>query len=110
MPVLFRLLGGPQPTGYDFRANLVRCRPRRMGELLDVALWAGVSMFDSPAPLERLARRHHMGTHLVQVGVPDDDPRVVLGPRSGSGHYTVWACEQVLLDFVRGETMPLAVQ
>lgn len=110
MPVLYRLLGGPQPTGYDFRANLVRCRPRRVGELLDVALWAGVSMYDSPAPLIRLARRHHMGTHLAWLEVPDADPRAVLGPRSDSGHYTVWAYEEVLLGLMRGETMPLAVQ
>ncbi len=104
MPTLYRILGGPQVTLYDFRANLARCKPRRGRELIDYSIWAGISTFDNPPAAERLARRHRMGTHLARLEVPADDERVVLSPSSESGHITVWACEDLLASFVHGVT------
>jgi hypothetical protein len=100
MPTLYRILLGPQPAPTDFRANLARCRPRRGHELLDAAIWAGISTFDSQGPAQRLARRHRIGTHLARLEVPVDDERVVLSPRGDFGHVTVWACEDLLASFV----------
>ncbi len=102
MPTLYRIVRGRQFVIEDVRSNLARCKPRRASELLDIAEWAGVSTFDTPERAGYTARLHHMGTQLARLDVPADDSRVVLSPRSSSGHVTVWACEQVLASFVKG--------
>ena len=65
MPTLYRILVGSQATLHDFRANLARCKARRGHELIDTAIWSGISTFDSQVPAERLARRHRMARTLL---------------------------------------------
>lgn len=96
MPVLYRIIRGRQFTSDDLRSNLARCKKRRTGEIIDLTLWAGVSMFDNVQQAGRVARLNRIGTQLARLDVPETDERIVLGPRSSLGHVTVWACDQVL--------------
>ena len=101
---LYRIIAGADPTVIDFRSHMARCQSRRFAEIQDHALWAGVSTFLNPLHAAARARRFStLGTHLPRLEIPDDDPRVVerqtLDPRSA--HFTVWACEDLLLTFAR---------
>jgi hypothetical protein len=100
---LYRIVQGPSPTAADFQSHMAECEPRRAAELIDHALWAGVSTFDDPRPAAQRARRFSIGTHLARLEVPDDYPTVVVRQtlEQRSGHFTVWACDELLLSFVR---------
>jgi hypothetical protein len=100
MITLYRILREPVPVRADFRSHMSKCDPRRGAELVDHALWAGVSMFIDPLAAARRARRYHLGTHLARLEVPEDDPAMVVRPTLADNHYTVWACEDQLFGHV----------
>jgi hypothetical protein len=109
---LYRIIARADPTVLDFRSHMAQCQSRRFAEIQDHALWAGVSTFLNPLRAAARARRFSaLGTHLARLEVPDDDPGVVvrqtLDPRSA--HFTVWACEDLLLTFVR-EITPISAR
>jgi hypothetical protein len=106
--VLYRVLRNLSATPTDFRSNLARCLAPRGAELTDPTIWTGLSMWDTPGLAERAARRYRgrIGTHLAVVHVPEDDPRVLVRPSLGPGHFTVMACEEIVALFVH-EVRPI---
>lgn len=102
MLTLFRIVRARQFTIDDVRSNLARCKPRRQAELINIALWSGISMYDSPESAGVTARKHRIGTQLARFDLPDDDRRVAFGPKSQSGHVSVWGCEDVLASYFVG--------
>jgi hypothetical protein len=98
---LYRILRTNTPTAPDFRSHLARCDPRRGAELADPLIWAGISAFSDAARAAQRARRFSLGTHLAQLHIDEADPRMVFRPTLATGHFTVWACENLLLSSIR---------
>jgi hypothetical protein len=105
---LYRIIRSSLPSALDFRSHMAKCEPLRGAEIIDPSLWTGLSTFIRPDQAARLARRYSLGTHLVRLEIPDDDPRVVFKATLGVGHITVWACEDLFQwNFVK-EITPLS--
>lgn len=106
---LYRIIARSTAQSDDFAANLAKCLPMRGAELQDPALWAGLSMYDTPEEAARTARRFHgrLGKYIAQLQLPTDrDPRLLVRPTLRPGHFTVMCCADLCISFVR-EVQPI---
>ena len=93
---LYRIV--PESPGEeDFLSNLGKCLQPRGTERLDPTIWTGTSTYETRELAQATARHYRrIGTHLAQLQIPNDDPRILVRPTLSPGHYTLLGCARLI--------------
>jgi hypothetical protein len=104
--VFFRIVKGERPSHEDFMSSLQLCRRPRRAEIEDPLEWAGLSVFDTRAQAEFIARLYRdrgMGQFVAELRIPDASPavvKVIVLKTRGPGHYLLLGCAETFLPLV----------
>jgi hypothetical protein len=106
--VLYRVLRDLSALVTNFRSNLNKCWVPRGPEVTDPTIWAGLSMYDTIEQAEQTARRYkgRIGSYVAVMYLPEGDPRILIRPSLGAGHFTIMGCEEVFPELVQ-EVRPI---
>lgn len=92
MPAVYRIVRDDVPTDYDFQSS--RARGRAVADSasdLEIALWAGVSVYDTDERARKKARGlPQLGSHIAHLELPDGPAIPVARTTRSPGHHTIW--------------------
>ena len=102
MPVLYRVVKNSPPQDWDFLSQRASNFPTPVNDDVAIALWVGVSTFDS----EERARNKaiaipRLGGFIAELAIPDPPALPYARTLMSTGHHTVWARPEYLHACVR---------
>ena len=103
---LFRIVRRDPATLDDFVSSMQHCRRPRMAEIADPLEWAGLSVFDTRAQAEFIARLYRdrgIGQFVTALRIPDASPavvKVIVLKTRGPGHYVLLGCAETFLPLI----------
>jgi hypothetical protein len=97
---LYRIVRSNPPNLLDFTSDEALGKKPRRPQREDPRLYRGISTWDSVETAANRAREYHLGEFIAQLAISTEDA-VVIAQTRGSGHYSVEAAPEVLLDLVQ---------
>ena len=100
--LFYRITKGEVATEADFLSNEARGRPAPANDPEAVALWGGISVYDSEDAARSVALyyRLRIGRYIAEMSIPHDAAIAVRKTRENPAHYTLWADPLLLLSRV----------
>lgn len=104
MPSYFRIVPAERPSPDDFRSNRLKGEPHPPSTAPDlkVAMWAGVSVYDTLARAQQKARDLPLlGSYVTELDLAGG-PKIPVARTNGRGHFTAWGEPDELFACQRG--------